>query len=153
MTSQKYWLLKSEPETYSIETLRQEGKTLWSGVRNYRARNYMRDEMQVGDLCLFYHSGKEKGVVGIARVASLPKPDETALDSKSEYFDSKSNRKNPTWFLVAIEYVKTLRRMVSLAEIKNDPHLHDMILLKLPRLSIQPVSQAHFAHIRTLGNR
>lgn len=144
----QYWLLKSEGDTYPITALKKDGTTPWTGVRNYRARNIMRDEMRVGDLCLFYHSSSDPmGVFGVAKVASKPYPDPTQFDKKSEYYDAKASREKPIWYLVDVAYVRTLRRPVTLSEIKADPALSGMMLTKPVRLSIQPVSPAHYAYI------
>ena len=144
----QYWLLKTEGDVYPIEKLEKDKKTPWSGVRNYRARNYMRDEMRVGDLCLFYHSScKVPGVYGIARVASAPYTDPTQFDKKSDYFDPKSTTEKPTWMLVDIAFVKKLAIPRDAKSMKNDPMLSDMLLWKIMQLSIQPVSEKHFLHI------
>ncbi len=143
-----YWLLKSEPGAYSIDDLNREKKTAWTGIRNYQARNFMRDGMCPGDLCLFYHSnGDPMGVVGVARVVGKPYPDPTQFDKKHHYFDPKSSPKDPTWMLVDIAFVKKFKQCVTLAEIKNDPALEGMMLRARARLSVQPVSQAHFEYI------
>ena len=148
----KYWLLKSEPKTYPIDALKKDKRTPWTGIRNYQARNFMRDEMQVGDLALFYHSGAEKAVVGVAKVVSRPHADETAFDKKNKYsYDPKSDRANPTWVCVDVAFARKFKRTVSLAEIKNDPSLEGMLLRKPTRLSIQPVSEKHFNYIAKLG--
>lgn len=150
----KYWLIKSEPNTYSIDHLQADGVTPWSGVRNYQARNFMRDEMKIGDLCLFYHSNtkpENTGVAGIARVDSLPYKDKTADDKKSEYFEPN---KKIEWVLVDIKFEKKLKRVVTLAEMKIDPVLVSMLVVKKGmRLSIQPVSALDFAHIVELSKK
>src|SRR4051812_48485424 len=151
MRAKMYWLLKSEPTTYPIDALKKDKRTPWTGIRNYQARNFMR-EMSVGDLCLFYHSGKEKAVAGIAKVVSKPHPDETAFDKKSYNFDPKSDRKNPTWILVDVAFQNKFMRTISLSEIKNDPVLEGIMLGRATRLSIQPVSEKHFNYIVRLGS-
>ena len=137
--------MKSEPTTYSIDDLAKDRKTCWDGVRNYQARNFMRDEMKIGDLILFYHSKcQPPGVVGIAKVSSKPYPDSTALDPKSKYYDAKASKENPIWMLVDIEFVRKLN-LISLPEIKASPSLNGMLLTKKGmRLSIQPVDANHF---------
>ena len=150
MTAKKYWLLKSEPTTYPIDALKADGRTAWTGIRNYQARNFMRDEMSVGDLCLFYHSGAEKAVVGVAKVISKPHSDETAFDKKSYNYDPKSTRESPTWFCVDVAFAKKFKHPISLTEIKNDPALEGMMLTRATRLSIQPVSEKHFHYITKL---
>ena len=144
----QYWLLKTEGEYYPIDKLKADKKTPWSGVRNYRARNFMRDKMRVGDLCLFYHSSsKQNGVYGIAKVASRPHADPLQFDKKSHYFEPKATKEKPVWMLVDIAFVKKFREPVLVGEMKNDPALSDMILFHALRLSIQPVSGTHFRHI------
>lgn len=144
----KYWLLKTEGDVYPIDTLMHDKKTPWSGVRNYKARNYMRDDMNRGDLCLFYHSSsKANGVYGIAKVDSLPYPDPTQFDEKSDYYDPQASEDKPIWILVDIAFVRKIENPVLVEEMKRDPALKDMILWKAPRLSIQPVSEAHFKRI------
>ena len=143
-----YWLLKTEGDSYPIDTLKKDKKTPWSGVRNYQARNFMRDKMAVGDLCLFYHSGgKEKGVFGLARVASKPYPDPTQFDKKGHYFDEKSTQENPRWMLVDIAFVKKFRHPLLVGVMRNDPALEGMLMWRANRLSIQPVSERHFNYI------
>ncbi len=143
----QYWLMKSEPEECSIDdALAAPQKTVpWVGVRNYQARNFMRDGMKVGDGVLFYHSScAEPGIVGIARVASKSKPDPTQFDPKSPYFDAKSKPGEPRWLLVDVQAVRKTR-VLNLPELRSLPALADMILLrKGNRLSITPVSEVHW---------
>lgn len=151
----KYWLMKSEPDVFSFEDLKKRPKKTepWNGVRNYQARNFMRDEMKIGDLILFYHSSCEvPGVAGIAKVNSGPYPDSTQFDSKSEYFDPKATKENPRWFLVDVAYEMDLDKHVSLEEIKQQKFLAEMRLLqKGNRLSILPVTKEEFNYIKKLG--
>lgn len=144
----RYWLMKSEPESFSIDRLAfmPEQTTPWDGVRNYQARNFMRDEMKEGDLVLFYHSNcDEPGVVGIAEIKGVPYPDVTQFDAKSRYFDPKSSPENPRWVLVDVKFVRKLKRTVSLREIKADERLKNMVLVqKGSRLSVQPVTKEEF---------
>lgn len=144
----RYWLMKSEPESFSIDRLASmpEQTTPWDGVRNYQARNFMRDEMKEGDLVLFYHSNcDEPGVVGIAEIKGVPYPDVTQFDAKSRYFDPKSSPENPRWVLVDVKFVRKLKRTVSLREIKADERLKNMVLVqKGSRLSVQPVTKEEF---------
>lgn len=155
MGSMKYWLMKSEPDVFSFNDLKKRpNKTEpWNGVRNYQARNFMRDEMQVGDLILFYHSSCEvPGVSGIARVSSPPYPDSTQFESKSEYFDPKATIENPRWFLVDVSFEKDLTKHVSLEELKSHKALCEMRLLQRGnRLSILPVTREEFEYIKKLG--
>lgn len=147
----KYWLMKSEPDVFSFEDLkaRPQQTEPWDGVRNYQARNFMRDEMEVGDLVLFYHSNTTPpGVAGIAAVASAPRPDPTAFDPQSKYYDAKSRLEQPRWVLVDVKYHADLPRPVSLAEMKAMPQLAEMrALQKGNRLSICPVAESEFQAI------
>ncbi len=147
-----YWLMKSEPDAYSIDDMRKDRRDMWDGIRNYQARNTMRDDMKIGDEIFFYHSNcKEPGIVGITRVASDPYPDPTQFDKKSKYYDPKSKKENPTWILVDVEFVRKLSRSISLAELKADKSLSDMVLTrKGNRLSVMPVSDKHWKRILTL---
>ena len=146
------WLMKSEPETYSIDDLERDGREMWDGIRNYQARNMMRDDMRIGDDVFFYHSNcKEPGIVGIAKVASEPYPDPTQFDPESRYFDPKSNADDPRWCLVDVEFVRKLARILTLAELKAQSGLDGLILTrKGSRLSIMPVDQQHWDRILRL---
>ena len=136
----RYWLMKSEPGTYSIEDLKQDGKTCWDGVRNYQARNLMRDEMQVGDGVLFYHSReKPMGVYGIAEIVREAYPDDSAFDPQDKHYDPKSDPANPTWMMVDIGYVGMLETPVTLDMLKQTPGLEKMMVIQRgSRLSVQP---------------
>lgn len=149
----KYWLIKSEPDVYGIGRLKDDKRTAWEGVRNYQARNTMRDEMAVGDLVLFYHSSCEvPGVVGVARVASEPYPDASQFDQRSEYFDPKAKEEAPRWVLVDFEFVAEFPVEVSLAAMKGDAKLEGMVVLRRGnRLSITPVEVRHFRRVCQLG--
>jgi len=146
----KHWLMKSEPDECSIDALlAAPGRTTpWSGVRNYQARNFMRDEMQPGDGVLFYHSScPEPGIAGLAEVASQAYPDKTQFDRKSDYYDPKSSKDAPRWFNVDVRGLKKTR-LLSLAEIRRHKPLAKMVLLRPGnRLSITPVSDAEWRHI------
>ena len=146
----QYWLMKSEPDEVSIDdALAASGsKVPWFGVRNYQARNYMRDAMRAGDGVLFYHSScAEPGIAGLAEVASSPYPDDTQFDAKSKYHDPKATRENPRWMMVDIRALKKTR-LISLAELRNAPELADMVILKRGnRLSITPVTAAEWRYI------
>ena len=150
-----YWLMKSEPDVFSFEDLKKRPKQTepWNGVRNYQARNFMRDEMKVGDLVLFYHSSCEvPGVAGIAKVSSKPYADITQFDKKSEYFDPKATLENPRWFLVDVTFAEDLKTHISLEIIKNQKSLSEMRLLQRGnRLSILPVTKEEFYTIKKLG--
>ena len=146
------WLMKSEPDAYSIDDLARDQREPWDGIRNYQARNMMRDEMRIGDRIFFYHSNcKIPGIVGLARVASDPYPDATQFDPDSKYFDPKSNPDAPRWILVDVEFERKLSRTISLTELRDQSGLDDLILLrKGNRLSVMPVSDAHFKRILKL---
>jgi predicted RNA-binding protein with PUA-like domain len=148
-----YWLMKSEPGTYSIDDLERDGQTCWEGVRNYQARNFMRDDLKVGDLVLFHHSSaKPAGVAGIARVSKNAYPDHFAFDHKSKYHDPKSDPENPTWMMVDLEFVAKFPAVVSLAELKAEPKLSEMMVLRRGmRLSVQPVTKEEFEVVRKMA--
>jgi predicted RNA-binding protein with PUA-like domain len=147
--------MKSEPDVFSFADLKKRPKKTepWNGVRNYQARNFMRDEMQEGDLILFYHSSCEiPGVAGIAKVSSKPYPDSTQFEPKSEYYDPKSTKENPRWFLVDVTYEMDLDHHVALEELKQQKVLGEMRLLQRGnRLSILPVTREEFLFIKKLG--
>lgn len=147
-----YFLLKSEPDAFSLSDLQKEKVSPWTGVRNYTARNNMRDLMKIGDKILFYHSSCEPPhIAGFAKVASAPYPDPTQFDPKSGYYDPKSKKEKPTWILVDIAFVKKAKKILTLEEAKNDPKLKDMLLVqKGQRLSVQPVSKEHYDYIEKL---
>ncbi len=146
------WLMKSEPDVYSIDDLQRDGREMWDSIRNYQARNMMRDDMRVGDDVFFYHSScKEPGVVGIARVASEPYPDPVQFDKTSRYFDAKSDKNDPRWILVDVEFIRKLKRNITLTDIKAEKSLEDMILVRRGnRLSIMPVEKKHWDKILSL---
>ena len=150
-----YWLMKSEPDVFSFEDLKACIKQTepWDGIRNYQARNFMRDDMRIGDLILFYHSNTNPpGVAGIAQVASKPYPDPTAFDKKSKYFDPKSDPKNPRWILVDVSFKADIVRQVSLEEMKSMPELVNMRALQRGnRLSIMPTTRSEFQAIKNAG--
>lgn len=150
--STQCWLMKSEPDTFGIEHLAKAGTEPWTGVRNFQARNYMRDSMRVGDTVLFYHSScKVPGIYGIAKVASAPYPDPTQFDKKSEYVDIRATKEKPIWYLVDVSYVKTLKTPLTLSEMRADPRLSTMMILEPgSRLSITPVSEKEYAVIQKL---
>ncbi len=145
----RYWLIKSEPESYGIDHLKADKKTMWNGVRNFQARNFMRDDMQVGDPVLFYHSScPVPGVYGIAKVASESYPDPTQFDPKSRYYEPRATKEKPVWYLVDIAFVSKLKYPVPLSDIRQNPKLRSMLILAPRyRLSITPVSSGHFEEI------
>jgi predicted RNA-binding protein with PUA-like domain len=148
-----YWLMKSEPEECSVDdALAAKKSTIpWVGVRNYQARNFMRDGMRVGDGVLFYHSScAEHGIVGLAQVASAPYPDPTQFDPKSHYYDPKSKPEEPRWMLVDVQVLKKTRNL-TLPELRANPALEDLVILrKGNRLSITPVEPKHWREISRL---
>lgn len=141
-----YWLMKSEPDAYSIDDLERDGRDMWDGIRNYQARNMMRDEMRVGDEVIFYHSAcKEPAAVGIMQIASEPYPDPTQFDPESKYYDPASKEDDPRWCLVDVEFVRKFSRPVTLKELRAEPGLDGMLLLrKGNRLSITPLEKQHW---------
>ncbi|MEE7560551.1 EVE domain-containing protein [Xanthomonas sp. Kuri4-2] len=149
MTARKrYWLMKSEPDAFSIDDLERVGTEPWNGVRNYQARNFMRDDMRVGDGVMFYHSNcKVPGIVGLATVASAAYPDETQFDPGSDYHDPKATREQPRWMLVDVAFDRKLRRTLALDEIKQ--HAEALgegfpLIARGNRLSILPVTAAQW---------
>jgi len=151
--SKKYWLLKSEPTCYSIDDMAQDKKTQWTGVRNYQARNFMRDDMKAGDLAFFYHSSTDpKAIVGIVKISAAGKPDLTALDKKDDHYDPKSTKENPIWYGPEIAFVKKFADPVTLDAIKFNPKLKGIMLTAVgSRLSVQPVSEVHFRVIEKMA--
>jgi len=151
----RYWLVKSEADCYSIDDFRRDKRVPWSGIRNYQARNFMRDGMHASDLVLYHHSnGDPTGVVGIAKVVAEAHPDLTALDPKDEHFDPKATKANPIWLNVDLAFVEKFPRTVSLAEMKKIPALKKMELLKIgQRLSVLPVTPEEFKTISELAKK
>jgi len=149
----RHWLMKSEPDEVSVDDVAAMPKQTvpWFGVRNYQARNYMRDQMQVGDPVLFYHSScPEPGIAGIAKVASTAYPDDTQFDKKSHYYDPKATREQPRWMMVDVKLVKKTR-LIGLPELRNHPELASMIILQRGnRLSITPVTPEEWRFIESL---
>jgi predicted RNA-binding protein with PUA-like domain len=150
----QYWLLKSEPDVYSIDHLEKAGKpAMWEGCRNYTVRNFFRDTMQDGDLAFFYHSNADpNGIVGIMRIVGDAYPDPTQFDPESDYYDPKSPKDNPRWILRDVEFVRKYNRAVTLAELKAHPELVSMLVVqKGQRLSVMPVRQAEWDIINSLS--
>jgi len=149
----RHWLIKSEPDVFSIDDLQRVRREPWSGVRNYQARNFMRDAMRPGDLALFYHSNATPpGVVGVAEVVGAPYPDPTQFDPESEYHDPKASAAQPRWMLVDFGFVAKFPVPVTLQRLREDPALAGMLVLqKGTRLSITPVEAAHFKRVCKLG--
>ena len=150
----RYWLMKSEPDAYGIDDLAKDKSTHWNGVRNYQARNFMRDQMALGDPVLFYHSNcEEPGIVGIAEVSKLAYPDQSQFDRKSKYYDPESSREEPRWLNVDIRFVRRLGP-VTLAELREHAELAGMrILQRGNRLSITPVDPAEWKFILRLAEK
>ncbi len=150
----QYWLVKSEPEVYSIDHLSKDKITLWENIRNYQARNYMTNGMQVGDLAFFYHSNsKPSGVAGVVEISGAARPDPSQFDKKSEYFDPKATTAKPIWFCVEVKFKEKLKRLVSLEELKAQSSLKNMILLNNSRLSVQPVTKNEFQAIVKMSSQ
>lgn len=153
----RYWLMKSEPDVFSFDDLlaAPARTTCWDGVRNYQARNFMRDDMRVGDLVLFYHSGAERpAVAGIAEVVRDAYPDATAFDPSDAHFDPKSRRDSPTWYMVDVRAVERFDEPVTLAELRGTAGLEEMALLQRgSRLSVQPVRPGEFEIVVAMGRR
>lgn len=151
--AKSYWLMKSEPDEFSIHDLKRVGTEAWSGVRNYQARNFMRDEMKEGDEVLFYHSSTTPpGIAGVMTVAKEAYPDPLQFKKDSPYFDEKATKEKPRWFVVDVKFKSLFPQYVTLKELKNQEKLKEMtILQKGNRLSITPVSAAHFKTICKLG--
>lgn len=146
--------MKTEPDVFSIDHLKSKKTSSWDGVRNYQARNFMRDEMKKNDLVLIYHSScATPGVAGVATISKESHPDLTALDKKSDYYDPKATKENPRWFMVEVKFKEKFDRVIPLKELKEQPALKDMTILKKGnRLSITPVSPADFNYILDLAN-
>lgn len=146
--------MKSEPHEYSIDDLMREHTHFWDGVRNYQARNYMRDDMRLGDQVIFYHSSVvPAGPAGIASVVALPYPDHTQFDSTSKYFDPKSTKEKPIWMMVDVQFEKRFSRIITREEMKNEKALSDMLLWKYMRLSITPLTKKEFEAIVALSEK
>lgn len=152
----QYWLMKSEPETFSIDDLKNRPTKTesWDGVRNYQARNMMRDQMQIKDQIFFYHSNcKEPGIVGIVEVVKTAHPDHTALDPKSKYYDPKASKDNPRWFMVDVKFKKKFHDIIALTDLKNNKDLKNMALVRNGnRLSVMPVSEQEWHSILAMLN-
>lgn len=151
----RYWLMKTEPDVFSIDDLKAKKFSLWDGVRNYQARNFMTQQMKPGDRVLFYHSNAEPpGVAGIAEVVGEAEPDPSQFDKKSEYFDPKSKPDAPTWLCVKVGFVEKFPRVVALPELRAEKKLADMLVLKKgQRLSIQPVEKKDFECVVQMAKR
>lgn len=150
--AKRYWLMKSEPDVFSIDQLAKDKTTWWEGVRNYQARNFM-NEMQVGDEVLFYHSSAEpSGVAGLAKITKTAQPDKLQFDKKSEYHDPKATKEKPIWFCVEVGYVDKFKDVISLDDLRGQTALKDMLVLRRgQRLSVQPVTAAEFAAVKKMA--
>lgn len=153
--AKRYWLMKCEPEAYTIEDLERDGSTTWEGVRNFQARNSMRDDMKVGDGVLFYASNAEpSGITGVAEVAREGYPDPYAFQKGHKYYDEKSDPENPTWYMVDIRFVERFPEIIPLATLKETRGLEKMVVTqKGSRLSVQPVTKKEFEIVLKLGRK
>jgi predicted RNA-binding protein with PUA-like domain len=152
----KYWLMKSEPEEFSIDDLRQKRRAFWDGIRNYQVRNMLRDDFKKGDVALLYHSsaGAETGVVGVMEVVSDAYFDPTQFDSKSKYYDEKSTKQNPRWFGVEVQFIEKLPRLVSLTELRREKSLVESPLVKKGnRLSVIEITKGPFERIVMMSKK
>lgn len=150
-----YWLMKSEPNDYSISDLKRDRVEPWTGVRNYQVRNMMRDEMRVGDMALFYHSnaGKDTGIAGIMKINKKAFVDPTQFDKNSQYYDTKSKPENPRWVCVEVKFFKQFKSIVTLKKIKNNPELQELVILKKGnRLSVCQLTKHQFNVIVTMAS-
>ncbi|MEX2601947.1 MAG: EVE domain-containing protein [Balneolaceae bacterium] len=148
----QFWLMKSEPDAYSIDDLQRDEREPWDGIRNYEARNFMRDEMKIGDRALFYHSNVKPPVIaGVMEICSEPYPDPTQFDPDSNYFDEKSSESDPTWMLVDVKFVEKFLVPVTRNELKEEPRLKEMMLFKRNRLSISRVREEEYRRIIELA--
>lgn len=149
----RYWLIKSEPDVYSYADLVRDGRTYWDGVRNYQARNLLRDDMKPGDLALYYHSNADPtGIVGFCRVVREGYPDHTQFEPAHPHFDQTAKQEEPRWYMVDVEPVAAFPELLSLERLKADPALDGMLVLrKGQRLSVMPVDEAHFRHVLELA--
>ena len=153
--SKRYWLMKCEPSAYAIDDLERDGRTCWEGVRNFQARNFMRDVMQVGDGVLFYASNADpSGVTGLAAICRTGYPDHYAWQAGHKYFDARSTEARPVWYMVDIEFVERFPAAIPLATLKETPGLDEMMVTKRgARLSVQPVTPAEYDIVAALGQR
>ncbi len=153
--TKRYWLMKCEPDAYSIDDLERDGTTTWEGVRNFTARNFMRDEMKVGDGVLFYASSAEpSGVTGVAEISREGYPDPFAFKKGHYYYDPKSDPEKPTWYMVDVRFVEKFPEIVPLSTLKETPGLEKMMVTqKGSRLSVQPAAKEEFEIVRKLGRR
>lgn len=148
MSKKQYWLMKSEPDAYGIDDLERDGTEPWDGIRNYAARNYMRDEMNIGDRAFFYHSNiKPPVIAGEMEICSEPYPDPLQFDPDSKYFDEKSSESDPRWQLVDVKFVRKFEKPVTRDEMKEDELLSSMELFRLNRLSITKVTEEEYKKI------
>lgn len=152
MSKKQYWLMKSEPDAYGIDDLKRDKTEPWDGIRNYEARNFMRDEMNIGDRALFYHSSvRPPTIVGTMEICSEPYPDPTQFDPESKYFDEKSSESDPTWQLVDVKFIQKFEKPVTRDELKKVKELQEMMLFKRNRLSITKVTESEYRKILELA--
>lgn len=150
----QHWLFKTEPGSYSIDDLQADGRTHWDGIRNYQARNLLRDEIKKGDDVLIYHSSTEPpGVAGVATVVRSGYADPSAVDPRSKYFDEKATQSDPRWFMVDVKFVEKFPELIPLSLLKQTPGLEKMVVTTKSRLSVQPVSEPEFEIVLKLGRK
>jgi len=154
-SAKKYWLMKSEPKVYSIHDLKKSGRDLWDGVRNYQARNFMKNDMQKGDEVLFEHSSaRPPGIAGLARVSKEAQADPTAWDSRSKYYDPLSSKTRPRWFCVEVQFRRAFKKLISIEELRHQKELSQMLLLKKgQRLSVMPVTKKEYLYILKMSQQ
>lgn len=151
-----YWLMKNEPDDYSIDDLKRDKREMWDGIRNYQVRNMIRDEMKAGDTAIFYHSnaGKETGAAGVMELVGKVYPDPTQFDSKEKYYDPKSDPDNPRWLCIDVKYKEKFSKTVLLSQMREEKSLQSMrIMQRGNRLSVTPITKKEFDKIKVLSNK
>ena len=155
MPAKQYWLMKSEPNSYSIDDLERDGTTFWDGVRNYQARNFMRDDMKPGDLAFFYHSSAEPpGIAGVMEIVKGGYPDHTQFDPDEKHFDPKASPDDPRWMMVDVKFINKFNEFIPLTELKETTGLEEMMVAKRgSRLSVQPVTAKEWKIVMSMRKK